>query len=166
MRGMPLQGEYEPSTSAKTRREVEEYERTGGVSPLNRGKPIVVLTSVGAKSGKIRKNALMRVEHDGKYAVVASQGGAPRHPEWYHNLVAHPQVELQDGAVKRDYLAHQATGDERAEWWERAAEAWPDYNEYTKRTSREIPVFVLTPLEADDSSDDSADDSDQEPRAS
>jgi deazaflavin-dependent oxidoreductase (nitroreductase family) len=150
---MSLQGEYAPSTSAKTRREVDEYERTGGVSPLNRGKPIVVLTTVGAKSGKIRKNALMRVEHDGKYAVVASQGGAPRHPAWYHNLVSHPHVELQDGAVKGDYIAHEATGDERAEWWERAAEAWPDYNEYTKRTSREIPVFVLSPLEGDDQAD-------------
>jgi F420H(2)-dependent quinone reductase len=148
---MPLHGDYAPSSSERTRRHVEEYERTGGVSPQNRGVPIVVLTSVGAKSGRIRKNALMRVEHDGRYAVVASQGGAPQHPNWYHNLASNPHVELQDGADRRDYLARQATGDEKAEWWARAAEVWPDYNAYQKRTSREIPLFVLTPVEADES---------------
>jgi deazaflavin-dependent oxidoreductase (nitroreductase family) len=145
---MPLHGDYAPSASERTRRQVEEYERTGGVSPTLRGVPIVVLTSVGAKSGKLRKNALMRVEHDGRYAVVASQGGAPRHPEWYHNLVANPLVELQDGPTKREYDAHEATGREKSEWWARAVEVWPDYDAYQRRTAREIPLFVLTPIEA------------------
>jgi deazaflavin-dependent oxidoreductase (nitroreductase family) len=145
---MPLHGEYAPSASERTRRQVDEYERTGGASPTNRGVPIVVLTSVGARSGKLRKNALMRVEHGGRYAVVASQGGAPKHPEWYHNLVASPHVELQDGPSKRDYVAHEATGSEKSEWWARAVEVWPDYDAYQRRTSREIPLFVLTPVEA------------------
>jgi F420H(2)-dependent quinone reductase len=145
---MPLHGEYAPSSSERTRRQVDEYEHTGGVSPTNRGVPIVVLTSIGARSGKIRKNALMRVEHEGRYAVVASQGGAPRHPRWYYNLIANPHVELQDGAEMRDYTAHEATGDEKAEWWQRATAVWPDYDAYTKRTTREIPLFVLTPIDA------------------
>jgi deazaflavin-dependent oxidoreductase (nitroreductase family) len=150
---MPLHGEYAPSSSERTRSQVEEYERTGGASPTNRGVPIIVLTSVGASSGKLRKNALMRVEHDGRYAAVASQGGAPQHPQWYHNLVANPHVELQDGPVKRDYLAHEATGDERREWWQRAADVWPDYDVYQTKTSRQIPVFVLDPIEADATGD-------------
>jgi deazaflavin-dependent oxidoreductase (nitroreductase family) len=148
---MPLHGDYAPSSSARTRSQVEEYERTGGASPTNRGKPIVVLTSVGATSGKLRKTALMRVEHDGRYAVVASLGGAPQHPQWYHNLVADPHVELQDGPDKRDYLAREVSGDEKREWWVRAAEAWPDYDAYQARTSRDIPVFVLEPIEASES---------------
>jgi len=144
---MPLTGEYEPSTSEWARKQAEAFEASGG-SEANemRGKPIIVLTSVGAKSGKLRKNALMRVEHDGVYAVVASKGGAPRHPSWYHNLVANPHVELQDGDVKRDYLAREVSGDERAVWWERANAVWPDYAGYQTKTDRLIPVFVLEPI--------------------
>lgn len=109
------------------------------------GKPVVILTTKGAKSGKLRKSPLMRVEHDGEYAVVASLGGAPTHPVWYHNVVADPHVELQDGPVKKDMTAREVTGDEKAVWWERAVEAWPDYAEYQKKTDRQIPLFVLTP---------------------
>ena len=112
-----------------------------------RGRPIIVLTSVGAKTGKLRKTPLMRVEHDGHYAVVASQGGAPKHPVWYWNLVEHPHVELQDGAVKKDYRAHLAEGAEYAEWWARANDTWPDYANYQAKTARKIPVFVLDPIE-------------------
>lgn len=104
-----------------------------------------MLTSVGAKSGKLRKTALMRVEHEGVYAVVASLGGAPANPRWYFNLKANPHVELQDGAVKRDYTAREVTGDDKAPWWVRAVEAWPDYATYQTRTDRVIPVFVLEP---------------------
>ena len=110
-----------------------------------RGKPIVVVTTTGAKSGQPRLVPVMRVEHDGSYAVVASKGGAPRHPVWYHNLVAHPRVQLQDGPTKRDYVAREASGAEREEWWARAVEAWPDYAAYQTRTERLIPVFVLDP---------------------
>jgi F420H(2)-dependent quinone reductase len=113
-----------------------------------RGRPVIILTSVGAKSGKIRKTPLMRVEHDGDYAVVASLGGAPQNPVWYYNLTANPHVELQDGAVKQDYQAREVHGSERETWWERAVAAWPDYAEYQKKTGRTIPVFVLTPTGA------------------
>jgi F420H(2)-dependent quinone reductase len=102
---------------------------------------------VGAKTGQLRKTALMRVEHDGEYVVVASKGGAPEHPVWYHNLVKNPHVELQDGATKRDYRARVITGEERAAWWARATEVWPQYDEYVKRTDREIPLFLLTPFD-------------------
>jgi len=147
---MPLTGEYEPSTSAWARTQAELFERTNGADGGTlRGMPIVVLTSVGAKSGKLRKNALMRVEHEGEYAVVASMGGAPEHPAWYHNLVAHPHVELQDGPVKRDYLAREVHGPEKVSWWERAVDAYPDYAAYQATTHRQIPVFVLTPLAED-----------------
>lgn len=105
--------------------------------------PVIVLTTRGARSGKIRKSPLMRVEHDGSYAVVASLGGAPKHPVWYHNVVADPRVELQDGSVRQDMTAHEATGDEKAVWWTRAVAAYPDYADYQKKTDREIPVFVL-----------------------
>jgi F420H(2)-dependent quinone reductase len=143
---MPLTGEYEPSTEQWARDQAERFEATGGAEANTlRGRPIIVLTSVGARSGKLRKTALMRVEHDGAYAVVASKGGAPSHPTWYWNLVRNPHVELQDGAVKRDYDARLVTGDERAAWWDRAVEAWPDYARYQTRTDREIPVFVLEP---------------------
>ena len=107
-----------------------------------------MLTSVGARTGKLRKTALMRVEHDGRYAVVASKGGAPTHPRWYHNLVANPHVELQDGPAKRDYLARELAGEERETWWARAVAAWPDYARYQEKTTRIIPVFVLEPMEA------------------
>jgi deazaflavin-dependent oxidoreductase (nitroreductase family) len=141
---MPLTGEYEPSTSQHTREQVELYESSGGTEGLTlRGVPCVILTSVGARSGKLRKVALMRVEHDGAYAVVASLGGAPQHPVWYHNVVASPHVELQDGPQKWDMTAREVTGDEKALWWKRAVEVWPDYAEYQKKTDRQIPVFVL-----------------------
>ena len=143
---MPLTGDYEPSTSDWAREQVEEYESSGGTRGTTmRGMPVIVLTSVGAKSGKLRKTALMRVEHGGEYAVVASLGGAPKHPVWYYNLLAHPHVELQDGAVKKDYIAREVTGDEKAVWWERAIAAYPPYADYQKKTDREIPVFVLEP---------------------
>ncbi|WP_431961551.1 nitroreductase family deazaflavin-dependent oxidoreductase [Actinacidiphila sp. bgisy160] len=143
---MPLVGEYQPSPEQWVRDQVELYESSGGTDGTTlRGRPVIVLTTLGAKSGRIRKTPLMRVEHDGRYAVVASKGGAPRHPVWYHNLVADPRVELQDGPVRQDMTAREVTGDERAQWWERAVEAWPDYAEYQKNTDREIPVFVLEP---------------------
>jgi deazaflavin-dependent oxidoreductase (nitroreductase family) len=145
---MPLTGEYEPGTSSWSRKHVEQYEATNGQRAGNlRGRPVVILTSVGARTGKLRKTALMRVEHEGHYAVVASLGGSPRNPAWYHNLVTDPHVELQDGTTKRDYAAHEATGEEKAMWWERAVEAWPDYANYQKKTKRQIPVFVLEPME-------------------
>jgi deazaflavin-dependent oxidoreductase (nitroreductase family) len=141
---MPLTGEYEPSPSQRTREQVELYESSGGTKGLTlRGVPCVILTTVGARSGKLRKAALMRVEHDGVYAVVASMGGAPKHPVWYHNVVANPHVELQDGPQKWDMVAREVTGEEKELWWKRAVEVWPDYAEYQKRTERQIPVFVL-----------------------
>ncbi|MFE9408060.1 nitroreductase family deazaflavin-dependent oxidoreductase [Streptomyces sp. NPDC006704] len=141
---MPLEGEYEPSTDKQVRDQVETIERSGGSEGMTmRGRPVVLLVTRGAKSGKIRKTPLMRVEHSGRYAVVASKGGAPEHPVWYHNVVADPRVELQDGSVRQDMRAREVTGEEKAQWWERAVEAWPDYAEYQKKTDREIPVFVL-----------------------
>jgi deazaflavin-dependent oxidoreductase (nitroreductase family) len=141
---MPLIGEYEPGTSAWSSKHVELYEATSGKEGGDlQGRPVIVLTSVGAKTAKLRKTALMRVEHEGVYAVVASLGGAPRNPAWYHNLRQNPHVELQDGATKRDYLAHEATGSEKAVWWQRAVETWPDYAKYQTKTDRQIPVFVL-----------------------
>ena len=146
---MPLTGEYEPSPSPWARDQVTAYEGSGGTEGAdNNGHPVIILTSVGAKSGKLRKTPLMRVEHDGEYAVVASLGGAPRNPVWYYNLAANPRVELQDGPVKQDYVAREVSGDERAAWWERAVAAWPDYAEYEKKTTRVMPVFVLTPAAA------------------
>jgi deazaflavin-dependent oxidoreductase (nitroreductase family) len=143
---MPLQGEYEPSPSAWAREQTELYERTDGKEGTTlQGKPVVILTTVGAKSGKLRKAPLMRVEHDGTYAVVASLGGAPKHPVWYYNVVAHPRVELRDLDRVGDYVAREVHGDEKALWWERAVEVWPDYANYQKKTEREIPVFVLEP---------------------
>jgi deazaflavin-dependent oxidoreductase (nitroreductase family) len=143
---MPLQGEYEPSPAAWVRDQVAEYESSGGTEGTTlRGVPVVVITSVGASSGKLRKNPVMRVEHDGVYAAVASKGGAPEHPAWYRNLVQHPTVELQDGTAKRDYTVREASGDERGVWWDRAVEVWPDYAEYQTKTDRQIPVLVLEP---------------------
>lgn len=141
---MPLDGEYQPSTSGWARRQAEKYEATGGREANDlRGRPVIILTSVGAKTGKLRKTALMRVERDGDYAVVASLGGAPQHPVWYYNLKKQPHVELQDLAEKHDYLAREVTGDEKAVWWERAVATWPAYADYQRKTDREIPVFVL-----------------------
>ncbi|MFG2093464.1 nitroreductase family deazaflavin-dependent oxidoreductase [Streptomyces sp. NPDC048612] len=143
---MPLQGEYEPNPAQWVRDQVELYESSGGTDGTTmRGMPVVILTTRGARSGKIRKSPLMRVEHDGVYAVVASMGGAPRHPVWYHNVVADPRVELQDGPRQRDMTAREVTGAEKALWWGRAVEAFPDYDEYQKKTERQIPVFVLEP---------------------
>ncbi|MFJ9561030.1 nitroreductase family deazaflavin-dependent oxidoreductase [Streptomyces fuscichromogenes] len=145
---MPLEGEYEPSPTAWVREQVELYESSGGkegTTLMDTGMPVILLTTLGVKSGKIRKTPLMRVEHDGKYAVVASQGGAPKHPVWYFNIKSHPGVELQDGPVKQDMTAREITGAEKAEWWERAVAAYPPYADYQKKTSREIPVFVLEP---------------------
>lgn len=145
---MPLEGEYAPSTAGWARQQAERYEATNGREFGDlRGRPIILLTSVGARTGKLRKTALMRVEHEGVYAVVASLGGAPQHPVWYYNLKRQPHVELQDRATKRDYLAREVIGAEKAVWWERAVEAWPDYAKYQAKTAREIPVFVLEPLE-------------------
>jgi deazaflavin-dependent oxidoreductase (nitroreductase family) len=146
---MPLTGEYEPGTFDFSRDQVDRYERSGGTEGTqNQGRPVVVLTSVGARTGKLRKTPLMRVEHDGEYGVVASLGGAPRHPVWYYNLTANPDVELQDGPVKKDYQAREVHGQEYAAWFERAVAAWPDYAEYQKKTARTMPIFVLTPVSA------------------
>ena len=141
---MPLTGEYEPSTHPQTRDQVAMYESSGGTKGLTmRGRPVVILTTKGAKSRKLRKAALMRVEHDGVYAVVASLGGSPKNPVWYYNVVANPHVELQDGPDKWDFTAREVTGDEKAIWWERALAAYPPYAEYQESTERQIPVFVL-----------------------
>ncbi len=146
---MPLTGEYKPSTSDWARKQAEAFEASDGQKANTlRGVPIIVLTSVGAKSGGLRKTALMRVEHDGRYLAVASKGGHPSPPKWYWNIVAHPHVELQDGAVKRDYVARELSGDERAEWWERAVAVWPDYDSYQAKTDREIAIFLLEPVAA------------------
>ncbi len=145
---MPLQGDYEPSPSSWSRNQTELYEATNGEEGSDlRGRPVIVLTSVGARTGKLRKTALMRVENDGVYAVVASLGGAPKHPVWYHNLKKNPHVELQDRGTKRDYIAREVTGDEKTVWWDRAVQTWPDYASYQTKTDRQIPVFVLEPIE-------------------
>jgi deazaflavin-dependent oxidoreductase (nitroreductase family) len=147
---MPLTGEYEPSAFDFARYQVDRFERSGGTEATENpgGGPVIVLTSVGAKTGKLRKSPLMRVEHDGEYAVVASLGGAPKNPVWYYNLTANPHVELQDGPVKKDYQAREVHGEEYATWFERAVAVWPDYAEYQKKTTRTMPIFVLTPLDA------------------
>ncbi|GAB3010806.1 nitroreductase family deazaflavin-dependent oxidoreductase [Mycobacterium bourgelatii] len=144
---MPLTGEYEPSPSDWSREHAEKIIASGGTEATElQGKPVILLTTVGAKTGKLRKTPLMRVEHNGEYAIVASLGGAPKHPVWYHNVKKNPRVELQDGPVTGDYEAREVFGDEKATWWERAVEVWPDYAEYQKKTERQIPVFVLTPV--------------------
>jgi F420H(2)-dependent quinone reductase len=145
---MALIGEYALSPEGWVREQTEKILETGtteGVQVFDR--PIVLVTIRGVKSGKLRYTPLMRVEHDGRYALVASKGGAPEHPTWYHNLVAHPHVELQDGTVKKEYDARQVEGDERAQWWERSVAAYPPYAEYQEKTDRQIPVFVLEPRE-------------------
>src|ERR1700728_450110 len=147
---MPIDGEYEPSPSAWVRDQVELYERSGGTEGTTLGDsdmPVVIVTNQGARSGKVRKTPVMRVEHDGSYAMVASKGGAPEHPLWYYNLVAHPGVVLQDGSVTKAMVAREVTGDERAQWWDRAVAAFPPYAEYQQGTTRQIPVFVLEPEE-------------------
>ena len=144
---MPLTGEYEPSTLDWARDNAELYIASGGTQGTElKGMPVVLLTTIGAKSGKLRKTPLMRVEHDGEYAVVASLGGAPKNPVWYYNIVANPHVELQDGTASRDYQAREVFDDEKAIWWQRAVAAYPDYADYQRKTDRDIPVFVLTPI--------------------
>ena len=144
---MPLTGEYAPSTVEWARKQAELFESTDGAEGnLLQGRPIVLMTSVGASSGKLRKTALMRVERDGEYAIVASRGGAPKHPSWYHNVVNGPLVELQDGPVRKDYVPRELSGEEREIWWARAVEAYPPYEDYQKKTDRIIPVFLLTPV--------------------
>jgi deazaflavin-dependent oxidoreductase (nitroreductase family) len=145
---MPIEGEYEPSPRGWVRDQVAEYESSGGTRGTtlrDTGLPVVVITNRGARSGKLRKTPLMRVEHDGRYAAVASQGGAPEHPLWYYNFRAEPRVELQDGPRRQPMIARELTGDERAEWWQRAVAAYPPYAGYQQKTARLIPVFVLEP---------------------
>ncbi|MBX0299610.1 nitroreductase family deazaflavin-dependent oxidoreductase [Cryobacterium sp. 1639] len=144
---MPLNGEYVPSPEKWVRDQVELYESSGGTRGTTlRGMPVIVLTTLGAKSGKIRKAPLMRVEHDGRYAAVASLGGSPKNPVWYANVLAHPLVEVQDGPVRQDMVARELTGDEKAIWWERAVAAYPPYADYQVKTDRVIPVFLLEPV--------------------
>jgi F420H(2)-dependent quinone reductase len=143
---MTLEGEYEPSPQQWVRDQVAAYEASGGTEATTlKGVPVVVVTSVGARSGRLRKNPVMRVEHDGRYALVASKGGSPSHPTWYHNLVKSPRVDLQDGPDKGEYAVRLVEGPEREEWWERAVAVWPAYAEYQTKTDRTIPVFVAEP---------------------
>jgi len=151
---MTLEGEYEPSPMEWVREQVEAYEASSGTEAntlRDTGLPIIIVTTRGNKSGKIRKNPLMRVEHDGEYALVASKGGAPTHPVWYYNLVADPEaVTIQDGPKPFDASVREVEGDERAEWWGRAVEAYPPYAEYQEKTDRLIPVLVAAPVESTD----------------
>ena len=143
---MPLQGEYAHGVWKVAVDQVALYEKTGGAEGNTlQGRPVIILTTRGRHSGKIRKSPLMRVEHDGKYAVVASMGAAPKHPVWYLNMVANPDVDLQDGATVYEMRAREVHGDEKATWWARAIETWPAYDEYQARTKRVIPIMVLEP---------------------
>lgn len=146
---MPITGEYEPSASPWVAAQVAEYEESGGTrgnTLRDTGIPVIIVTMLGAKTGKVRKIGLMRVEHEGQYALVASKGGHPEHPGWYANLLAHPQVMIQDGPEPRDYVVREVTGAERQEWWERSIEVFPPYTEYATKTDRVIPVLVAAPL--------------------
>lgn len=147
---MTLQGEYVPSKADWVREQVAKFEATDGAEAntlRDTGYPIVVITSVGAKSGALRKNPVMRVERDGRYVAIASKGGAPDQPEWYYNFLAHPEVDLQDRDGKRSYRARLLEGDERAEWWQYAVDTWPTYASYQEKTERQIPVFLLEPVD-------------------
>ncbi len=147
MAGMPLTGEYEPSSAEWVRDQVATYERTGGAEAntlRDTGIPVIIVTTKGASSGKLRKFALMRVEHDGEYALVASMGGAPQNPSWYHNIVAEPLVMIQDGPEPHDYLTRIAEGEERQTWWDRGVAVYAPYAEYQSKTDRIIPVFIAT----------------------
>jgi deazaflavin-dependent oxidoreductase (nitroreductase family) len=145
---MPLEGEYVPSPAAWVREQVEAYEASGGQRAntlRDTGLPVIIVTTRGNKSGQIRKTALMRVEHDGEYLLVASMGGAPKHPVWYYNLKADPDaVMIQDGPEPFDARVRELSGDEREVWWERAVAAFPPYADYQKKTDRVIPVFLAT----------------------
>src|SRR5258708_10756508 len=141
---MALEGEYAPSPAQWVRDQVDQIESSGGTDGTSmRGMPVVVLTMRGAKSGKLRKVPVMRVEHDGTYAAVASLGGAPQNPVWYGNLVANPRIELRDGPVRREVNARGVHGDAKALWWERGVGAFPDYASYQRNTYRQTPVVVL-----------------------
>jgi deazaflavin-dependent oxidoreductase (nitroreductase family) len=146
---MSLSGEYEPSPSEWVRDQVAEYEASGGTKGntlLDTGMPVIIVTSRGNKSGKLRKTPLMRVEHDGEYALVASKGGAPEHPVWYYNLLADPDtVVVQDGPEPVEVTVREASGDEKREWWDRAVAAYPPYADYQAKTDRQIPLFIATP---------------------
>lgn len=146
---MPLTGRYEPSATDWVREQVETFEASGGTRAAElAGRPIVVITSVGARTGLVRKTPVIRIEHQGEYAVLASNGGSAALPRWYYNLKKHPHVELQDGGTRKDYLAREAAGAERALWWERAVAVWPDFDRYTVGLARAIPLFVLRPVGA------------------
>jgi len=148
---MPVEGDYQPSPRAWVRDQVELYESSGGTRGTtlrDTGLPVVIITNRGARTGAVHKTPVMRVQHGGRYAAVASQGGAPSHPFWYYNLRAHPRVQLQDGPDTQDMTAREVSGGERAQWWERAVAAYPPYAEYQQKTSRQIPVFVLEPTAA------------------
>lgn len=143
---MPLNGEYVPSTMEWVREHVDQIESSGGTEGMSmQGVPVIVLRHKGAKSGAVRKSPLIRVEHEGRYAAVASLGGAPKHPQWYFNLKADPRVEVQDAEETTELVAREVTGDEKARWWTYAAEVFPTYDEYQEKTDREIPLFVLEP---------------------
>lgn len=143
---MALNGEYVPPTMDWVREHVDQIESSGGSEGMSmQGVPVIMLRHRGAKSGAVRKSPLIRVEHDGRYAAVASLGGAPKHPQWYFNLRANPEIELQDGTETKQLVAREVTGDEKARWWKYAAEIFPTYDEYQSKTDREIPVFVLEP---------------------
>ena len=145
---MPIQGDYEPSPSSWVAKQVDEYEASGGQRAntlLDTGMPVIIFTYRGRRSGKVHKSALMRVEHDGRYALVASKGGAPDHPVWYHNLVANPEIMIQDGPEPKDFVVREIDGAERDEWWKRAVAAYPPYEEYQQKTDRRIPVLVADP---------------------
>ena len=143
---MPLTGDYEPSPSDWVREQVDQYERSGGREGntlRDTGLPVIIVTSRGRKSGKLRKNPVMRVEHDGEYAIIASKGGAPSHPEWYFNIIADPEsVMIQDGPEPFDVIVREVSGKEREIWWQRAVEAFPPYAEYSEKTNRIIPILV------------------------
>ena len=147
---MSVEDDYEPSPRSWVREQVALYEESGGTQGTtlrDTGLPVVIITNRGVRSGKLRKTPVMRVEHDGRYAAVASQGGSPAHPQWYYNFRANPAVRLQDGPHHRDMIAREVTGEERARWWERAVAAYPPYAEYQQKTTRQIPVFVLEPAD-------------------
>ena len=144
---MSLESDYVPSPRGETRDDVEKIEEAGDTDVVDRqGRPVVLVTMRGARTGALRKVPLMRVEHEGCYALVASQGGAPTHPVWYHNLTAHPEVDIQDGPAKRSFRVREVTGEEKAAWWDRAVAAFPDYADYQERTDREIPLLVAEPI--------------------
>jgi deazaflavin-dependent oxidoreductase (nitroreductase family) len=146
---MPIEGEYEPSPSAWVRDQVAEYEASGGTRAntlRQTGIPVIVVTMRGRKSGKVRKIALMRVEHEGCYAIVASMGGAPTNPQWFANMLADPNISIQDGAVAGDFVVREIAGDEKATWWQRSVDVFPNYAEYQAKTDREIPVLIAEPV--------------------